>query len=124
MKTLIFRALVLLFVFDLLAFLRGFRAVHLRVANCPVRKSVRDDGSVGRVCKAISEACIWYPKKVQCLQRSAVMTCLLRRHGVNARMLIGARRIPFASHAWVEVNGAVIGDKADLRSAYGLLDMC
>jgi transglutaminase superfamily protein len=42
---------------------------------------------------------------VLCLQRSAATTLLLRRHGWDAEMVIGAKLLPFQSHAWVEVNG-------------------
>jgi hypothetical protein len=69
-------------------------------------------------------ACIWYPKEVLCLQRSAATACFLRKSGIPARMIIGARRMPFKAHAWVEVNGNVVNDKPYTPEMYAVLDRC
>jgi hypothetical protein len=69
-------------------------------------------------------ACIWYWKEVLCLQRSAATTCLLKRYGVPAHMILGAQPMPFKAHAWVEVNGSVVNDKPYMREMYAVLDRC
>jgi hypothetical protein len=61
---------------------------------------------------------------VLCLQRSAATTCLLRSHGVRALLVIGAQRIPFRAHAWVEVDGQVVNDKPYMHEIYAVLDRC
>ena len=66
----------------------------------------------------------WYPKQAMCLQRSAVTTCLLRSAGVQAEMIIGCQRLPFLAHAWVEVDGEVINDKAQVQLTHAVLDRC
>jgi hypothetical protein len=48
----------------------------------------------------------------------------LRKHGIAAQMIIGVQHIPFSSHAWVEVNGRVIGDKTYITETYAVLDRC
>jgi hypothetical protein len=48
----------------------------------------------------------------------------LRKHGVRAEMVIGAQMRPFRSHAWVEVNGAVVNDKPYMREIYQILENC
>jgi hypothetical protein len=69
-------------------------------------------------------ACIWYCKEVLCLQRSAATTCLLRKYGVSAHLVIGAQQMPFKAHAWVEVGGEVVNDKKYVRELYARLDQC
>jgi hypothetical protein len=74
------------------------------------------------ICRAMDLACIWYPQEVLCLQRSAATTCLLRRFGFSAQLIVGARPMPFQAHAWVEVNGEVVNDKPYIPEMYAVLD--
>lgn len=78
--------------------------------------------SAGDIVWAVDEACVWYPKRATCLQRSAVATWLLRRHGLRAEMVIGCRPLPFESHAWVELDGRVVNDRQGYRTAFVVLD--
>ena len=71
---------------------------------------------------AVEEACVWYVKRVACLQRSFVATRLLRRHGFAAEMVIGCRPLPFESHAWVEIDGRVVNDLPQYPRAFTVLD--
>lgn len=71
---------------------------------------------------AVDEACVWYVKRAACLQRSAVATWLLRRHGLRAEMVIGCRPLPFESHAWVEVDGHVVNDRPQYQRVFTVLD--
>jgi hypothetical protein len=69
-------------------------------------------------------ACVFYWKKVLCLQRSAATARLLRRYGIPANLIIGAKQMPFRAHAWVELDGSVVNDKAYVRDIYLVLDRC
>jgi len=60
------------------------------------------------ICEAVLLATCLYWKPVLCLQRSVSTARLLRKHGVNARLVIGYRPVPFFAHAWVEVEGRVV----------------
>jgi Transglutaminase-like superfamily len=60
------------------------------------------------ICEAVLLATCLYWKPVLCLQRSVCTARLLRKHGVNARLVIGYRAAPFFAHAWVEVEGRVV----------------
>jgi hypothetical protein len=95
------------------------RVRRTRVADC---KPSEEDAI--RICSAVNWACAWYWKQVQCLQRSAALSCLLRRHGFAARLVIGAQQIPFRAHAWVELNHQVINDKIDRIESYRVLERC
>lgn len=46
------------------------------------------------------------PGDTRCLVRSLVLTRLLARRGIQAKLVIGARAAPdFLAHAWVECDG-------------------
>ena len=49
------------------------------------------------------------PGDTRCLRRSLVLTQLLARRGISARLVIGARTAPdFLAHAWVEHEGTPV----------------
>jgi hypothetical protein len=76
------------------------------------------------LCRAMDLACVFYFKRVLCLQRSSATTLLLRSHGWNAEMVIGAQILPFRSHAWCELNGVVVNDKPYMLDIYKVLERC
>lgn len=124
MSVLGLRAYLHLIHFDFYIARGDFAALYQRVRNCPVAKKAVSAGTIERVCSAVDMACIWYWKEALCLQRSAATTCLLKRCGVAAQMVIGAQRIPFKAHAWVEVAGHVVNDKPYTPEMYAVLDRC
>lgn len=118
---LVIEAWLALAVFDIVQG-AGFAKAYESLRRCPTRnrwlhRPDRDD-----VLWAVEEACVWYVKRAACLQRSAVATRLLRRHGVRAELVIGYRPLPFESHAWVEVDGAVVNDLPQYQRAFAVLD--
>jgi hypothetical protein len=120
---LVFRAYLDLIHFDWLLARGDFGALCQEVRDYPTNRQ-QDPQVIATICAAVDMACIWYWKEVRCLQRSAAATCLLKRHGVNAEMVIGARQMPFKAHAWVEVDGRVVNDKSYTQEMYGVLDRC
>jgi hypothetical protein len=124
MTLLVGRSLLHLIVVDLYLCRRNFGALYRKVRDYPVKQTNHDEGWIVRVCNAVDIACIWYPKQVLCLQRSAATTCLLRSCGVPAQMVIGTQRLPFKAHAWVEVEGRVVNDKSYRPEMYAVLDRC
>ena len=106
--------------FDVILSYRSLETLCSIVRSVPVRPSclVSDATAVAEVSRAIERACIWYPKKVLCLQRSAVTTYLLRRRGIDAHMVVGVRAMPFLAHAWVEVQGRVVNDFPRVKTFY------
>jgi len=106
-------------------FVRGdFAAIHALVRSCPVETHPSSGVCADQLAPAMDRACIWFWKEVSCLHRSAATVCLLRKQGVAAELVIGAQAIPFKAHAWVEVGGQVINDKADISQIYPVLDRC
>ncbi|MCU1304912.1 MAG: hypothetical protein JWQ87_5196 [Candidatus Sulfotelmatobacter sp.] len=123
-SSLIAKALVALAGFDVLAFSSDFAAVHELVRAWPTVDRAPDNTVVDRVSRAVNYACVWYPKRVLCLQRSAVTTCLLRSAGVPAEMVIGAQKYPFRAHAWTEVNRRPINERRNVQSVYLIWERC
>jgi hypothetical protein len=78
--------------------------------------------SIAEICNTIDLASIFYFKRVMCLQRAAATTLLLRRYGWPAEMVIASQIFPFESHAWVEIDKAVINDKPYVKEIYKELD--
>jgi hypothetical protein len=39
-------------------------------------------------------------------------------------MVVGAQMLPFKSHAWVEIKGAIVNDKPYMLDLYTVLDRC
>jgi hypothetical protein len=113
-----------LVVFGLYVARGNFATLYNKVRSCPVSKKAPSPDAVERICSALDMACIWYWKEVPCLQRSAATACLLKRYGVPAQMVIGARQMPFKAHAWVEVEGRVVNDKPYIPEMYAVLDRC
>lgn len=122
LNLLVCKALFGLLTFDLLGFNRSFSRMHQFVSNWRLAPRAMPSNEIDRICEAVNCACVWYPKRVRCLQRSAVTTCLLRSSGIPAQMVIGAQNLPLRAHAWTEIEGRAINERRDVRRIYGFLD--
>jgi hypothetical protein len=124
MRFLFWKALIGLIAFDLLLLVRNFATLHHIVRNWKLSNRKGASETTERVCDAVNAACSWYPKRALCLQRSAVTTCLLRNCGVPAELVIGAQKMPFKAHAWVEVDKRAVNERTDVRTIYGVWERC
>jgi len=105
---LVVRALYELVRYEAIVWLRGSGPIlrHLRLQSAADAPAGQETERA--VCDAVLLATCLYWKPVLCLQRSVCTARLLRKHGVNARLVIGYRPAPFFAHAWVEVEGRVV----------------
>jgi hypothetical protein len=117
------QAYLMLIRFDRYVGRGDFRTLYEKVRNCPLGRKPTPY-TIERICSAVDLAAIWYWKEVRCLERSAAATCLLKRHGIAAQMVLGAEQLPFRAHAWVEVAGEVVNDKPYVEEMYAVLDRC
>lgn len=122
--SLFWKAFIGLLAFDVLGLGRNFAKLHRTVRNWPVSNKIQHLNVTDRVCEAVNYACAWYPKRALCLQRSAVTACVLRSCGVPAQMVLGAQKLPFKAHAWVEVNGFAVNERRDVQTIYGVWERC
>ncbi len=110
---------------DLMLRLRGFERFHHTLRRWPTRAPRRVDArAVSRICAAVDQAAGFYFKRAWCLQRSAATTCLLRLRGFPAHLVIGVHRMPFAAHAWVELDGRVVNDEPRMCSSFEVIERC
>lgn len=112
-------AFIALLAFDLLLKVRGFESLIKKVERWPTAEPRTTDIQICRRVRAmVDRAQMYYPKKAMCLQHSAVVTCLLRRRGVPAEMVLAAQHLPAKAHAWVEVAGTVVNENQSVRTKY------
>jgi Transglutaminase-like superfamily len=117
-----FSAFLGLLAFDLLLRFAGFPSLIKKVQSWPTTAPCRTDREIcRRVRGMVDRAQMYYPKKAMCLQHSAVVTCLLRRRGVPAEMVLAAQEFPPKAHAWAEVAGEVVNDKNSVKNEYLVL---
>lgn len=119
---LVLRAWFMLLHVEFIMHIGNFDAVHRLVQKERVHPRQAQQAPI--LCRAVDLACVFYFKRVLCLQRSAATALLLRRYGWDAAMVIGVQILPFQSHAWVELRGAVINDKPYVCDIYRALKRC
>lgn len=124
MTFLVLKAYLKLIQFDIYLARGSFSALYNKVRKYPVANVRPAPDAVQQICASVDKACIWYWKEALCLQRSSATACLLKQYGVRAQMVIGAQRMPFKAHAWVEVDGKVVNDKPYTPEMYAVLDRC
>ncbi len=105
---LVIRALYEIARHDTVLWLRSSGAILRQVSRQSVAAKPNTPDLEQVICEAVLLATCLYWKPVLCLQRSVCTARLLRKHGVNARLVIGYRPAPFFAHAWVEVDDRVV----------------
>jgi transglutaminase superfamily protein len=118
----VLRAWLMLLYVEFIMHIGGLNAVRRLVQKHAVYPTTTQQ--VTSLCRAVDLACVFYFKRILCLQRSAATVMLLRRYGWGAAMVIGVQMLPFQSHAWVEIQGAVINDKPYVHDIYRVLERC
>jgi hypothetical protein len=124
MARLVIESWLLLLYFDCMMHLRDFKRLHRVVREQNVNPDPKREEACERLCRAVDWACVFYFRRVLCLQRSAATAILLRRHGSMAQMVLGVQMLPFLSHAWVEVEGRIVNDKPYMSEIFQVLERC
>jgi len=106
--------------YDVLFWLRGFPGV--RDGGYPAFDRPQRVELESLIPLMVAGACSFYWKKVLCLQRAIVTARLLRRYGFGAEVVIGCRMLPFAGHAWVEIDGRVVNDSRGYQQKLRVLE--
>ena len=118
------KAFLTLLTYDLAIRLGGFKTVYSMVRKWKIAQKQTDQALIDRVCRAVDYACVCYPKRALCLQRCFATTFLLRKEGIPAEMVLGAQKLPFKAHAWVEVCGRAVNERSNVQSRYAVWDRC
>ncbi|MGA8429224.1 MAG: lasso peptide biosynthesis B2 protein [Candidatus Sulfotelmatobacter sp.] len=121
---LFFQAFFMLMTYDVLSTLCRFQTIYSMVRGWKINRRTGPSDLIDKIPMAVNYACVWYPKQALCLQRSFVTTYLLRKYGIAAQMVLGAQKLPFKAHAWVEVEGLAINERSDVQATYAIWDKC
>jgi hypothetical protein len=124
MTRLVIEALFYLLRTEWLLQLHRDRMLQDILRRLPTSTESRPRYTPDQICRAMDIACVVYFKAVLCQQRSVATTMLLRHYGFPAELVIGARIVPFGSHAWVELHHLVINDKPYVQELYRELERC
>ena|SRR5689334_5177132 len=107
--------------------LRALGFHRTRRLLCAPRNSARQaDAAAVSTYSTLLDAVIRraFPRS-KCLVRSLALTWLLRRNGIDGTLVIGVRKQEsrLEAHAWVEHEGRVVNDTADVRQRFSALDL-
>jgi Transglutaminase-like superfamily len=109
---------------------RAYLQARRELRRAPIESAVtalRSDGSLPALTEghyaltearrlgwAVARTLKLMPGDTRCLARSLVLTRLLARRGIPAKLVIGARADPdFLAHAWVEYDGQPVLSPGD-----------
>lgn len=122
---LIIKVLLGLFLLDVFGFRRSFRRTYELVRAWGVAPANASSETVDRIVEAMRYARVFYPRRVRCLQKSAVLTCLARSYGAKVEMVMAAQKSPFKAHAWSRFsNGNAIGETRDRAHSFLIWEIC
>jgi hypothetical protein len=92
----------------------------LRAQSPPLGEDANSLAEARRLGRAVGRLLAYVPGDTRCLARSLVLTRLLARRGVQAKLVIGVQASPeFLAHAWVEHHGSPVLDPGE--EAFGRL---
>jgi hypothetical protein len=109
------RAFGLLLLFDAVLRLRGLQSGLglARRLGAAVPTGDWDPAWTELVGRRVATAAAFYPRRALCLEQSLAMYVALRRAGAPVVLRIGVRPVPFAAHAWVELDGKAVNEPQD-----------
>jgi hypothetical protein len=101
-------------------------ALARRMPSGEQESSVDERTASGRLAWCVHAAAAYGPWRANCLQRSVLLWWYLGRRGMDGDLRIGVRRLAegegLAFHAWVELDGTVLNDHADVRQRYATFE--
>jgi len=91
-----------------------------RLSGCmarPSRANSLHPEATARLVRIAAEHNLY---RARCLEKSLVLRWILCRHGVDARIILGARKEDkeMQAHAWVEVDGVSLDDANDIHRPF------
>ena len=73
---------------------------------------------IKKIILLIDKVCFMFWGNAECLHRSLVGFKILRKQGVSVELVVGVKKFPFSSHAWLELNNEVINDLTSIKDNY------
>lgn len=63
-------------------------------------------------------ACLIFSRRTKCLEWACTLVLIGHRCGYDLDLVIGVQNRPFLAHAWVELDGEIVGDDPDRRMQF------
>lgn len=103
---------------------RTFDLLRGEVASAPSTVPLAAQATAARLARLIDIASRHGPYNATCLRRSLVLWWLLRRRGLPAALRIGVAKAEeqMRAHAWVELAGRVVNDRAAVAADYAVYE--
>jgi hypothetical protein len=130
-RALILRAMIFLPMIEIGLRVLGFRQCKKKIENLLVNdprsqasRSAIPFETAAKITRAVRSVELHGLGTPNCLERSMVLWWLLRRAGIAGELHIGGRKSGprFEAHAWVELEGKVLNDSADVHQHYARFD--
>jgi len=130
-RALILRAMILLPITEIGLRVLGFRQCKEKIENLLVSnprsrasQSAIPFETAAKITRAVRSVELHGLGTPNCLERSMVLWWLLRRAGIAGELHIGGRKSGprFEAHAWVELEGKILNDSADVHQHYARFD--
>jgi hypothetical protein len=127
-RALILRAMIFLPITEIGLRVLGFRRCKEKIENLlvsdPRSQSAIPFETAAKITRAVRSVELHGFGTPNCLERSMVLWWLLRRAGIAGELHIGGRKSGprFEAHAWVELEGKVLNDSADVHIHYARFD--
>jgi Transglutaminase-like superfamily len=98
----------------------GLGRVETLLSRIPEGRRATRTEPLPALVRRVEEAAARAPVPVRCLARAVCLRWLLGCHGFDARLRIGTAldRGAFRAHAWVDIDGLVVGDDAENVTRY------
>lgn len=106
--------------------LLGYRRLRAWLGRRPpVAGGGGEPAGAARLAEHVAAAASRMPYRVTCLPRALTLWWLLRRRGFDPELRLGVRRQEeegMEAHAWVTLDGTVLGDRPDVEERYRPLE--
>lgn len=100
----------------------GFSRLHRRLETVEEVKPPAGSIATARLAYLVDRAADGVPWTTTCLHRSFALAWMLEERGVTAALRLGVGRETSQDalqfHAWVEIDGTVVNDAADIEQRY------
>jgi hypothetical protein len=82
------------------------------------RNNSKNKDDIKKFLSTIDKVCFMFWGNAECLHRSLVGFKILRQMGIEVNLVVGVKKFPFSSHAWLELNDRIINDSEDMKAIY------
>ncbi len=88
------------------------------------RELISNKDETKRLARMVYKSSTYHLFSMRCIEKAIVTGIICRLHNLELDVCIGVSRYPFASHAWVQVDGIPILNAESYLSKFKIIMMC